>query len=342
MKGVLTFANNEVMLQKIIPPIQNTNGTLTFNEKGFALNAMTSTFLGGPVQAAGGTQTNGTSQIKISGMASIAGLRGNYPNASTQSLLSHASGSTPYNATVSIHDHHTELRVDSSMQGLALNFPAPLRKAANDNMPFKFVWMVTPTSDVAAITSAPLNDVIKLSLGTTIMAQYQRQKSAEKNAEWWVLRGGIGINVAAPEPESGLSLHLQAKSLNVDEWHKLANLANDGVGNSAENKTSSNASEIGQYITPNAVAVHATELTLLDKKLNNVVVGATYQNNIWQANIDATQASGFITWSESRSGRGLGKVTARLSSLHIPESATADVKDLLESKDAATQIPSLD
>jgi uncharacterized protein YhdP len=47
-----------------------------------------------------------------------------------------------------------------------------------------------------------------------------------------------------------------------------------------------------------------------------------------------------VTWLETPSG--LGKMTARLSSLIIPESAANDVKNLLEGKSGAQSIPSLD
>jgi uncharacterized protein YhdP len=80
----------------------------------------------------------------------------------------------------------------------------------------------------------------------------------------------------------------------------------------------------------------------MGKKLENVVVGASHEGNVWQANINSVQASGHVAWNESRSGRGLGKVTARLSSLIIPEAAPADVSDLMEEKSATTQIPALD
>ncbi|WP_462177075.1 hypothetical protein, partial [Acinetobacter baumannii] len=73
----------------------------------------------------------------------------------------------------------------------------------------------------------------------------------------------------------------------------------------------------------------------------DVVLGATHTRDTWQANLHSRQASGHLTWSETPSG--LGKVTARLASLTIPESAEAEVKDLLESsRGASATIPSLD
>jgi uncharacterized protein YhdP len=84
------------------------------------------------------------------------------------------------------------------------------------------------------------------------------------------------------------------------------------------------------------------ELFVMGKKLDNVVVGASHDQNAWQVNIDSGQASGYVTWNESRSGRGPGKVTARLASLVIPQSAATDVGELLEGKDASGQMPGID
>ncbi|MGS0740499.1 YhdP family protein [Glaciimonas sp. GG7] len=336
--GVLQFLNNDMLLQKIIPPLQNVSGKLEFNQKGFNLNGIKGTALGGSVQVSGGTQPDGQSKIKIDGTASLDGIRAIYPQGSAQSILGHASGNSRYSAQVTIRDHHTELLVDSSLQGIALNFPAPLGKAANESLPLKFEWVAAPSED-----SLLLGDEIRVSLGAAMTARYQRQKSVEKNAEWKVLRGGIGVNTPTPEPDSGLAINVNAKSLNLDEWSRLASAANDAVSSPSSTAQDANQfSGIAQYVEPEGVAVRADEFIIMGKKLTNVVLGASYQKNAWQANIDSAQASGYVSWNTVPSGHGLGKVTARLSSLIIPENATTDVKDILESKDAATQIPGLD
>jgi uncharacterized protein YhdP len=90
------------------------------------------------------------------------------------------------------------------------------------------------------------------------------------------------------------------------------------------------------------MAARADELILASRKLDSVVLGATHRGGVWQANIDSKQANGYITWNESPTGRGLGKVTARLSSLIIPESAAGDVKDMLEQSASSPAIPALD
>lgn len=99
---------------------------------------------------------------------------------------------------------------------------------------------------------------------------------------------------------------------------------------------------MAQYFIPSVIAARASVLELGERKLHDVVLGASHQSNVWQANIASRQVTGHVSWSES-SGQAMGKVTARLAALNIPESTAADVKDLLENdKSAAAKIPALD
>jgi len=106
--------------------------------------------------------------------------------------------------------------------------------------------------------------------------------------------------------------------------------------------TESDAINIAQYIEPDVLAARATELMVVGKKLDNVVVGASHQKGVWQANLDSEQASGYVTWNEGAGGRGLGKVTARLAMLVVPKEAASDASHLLEGRHASAQIPGLD
>ena len=339
--GVLQFQNNDVILQKAIPPIANATGQLEFNEKGFNLNGIKGNMLGGPAQVSGGTQADHQTLVKVEGSAAIDGLRAMYPAAAMQKLLSHASGSSRYTANIAIRDHHTELVVESSLQGMGLDFPEPLRKSASEAMPLKFEWL-----GVASDDAAMLRDELKLALGSAIVARYQRQKplnntnSPNKAVDWKILRGGIGINAPVPEPDSGVAVNMNAKTLNIDAWNSLTGALNDQA--TAKAGEESALSGLAQYAEPNLVSVRANQLILLGKTLDNVVLGASYQKNAWQVNVDSRQASGYVTWNASPSGRGLGKVTARLSSLIIPQGGESDVGEVLEGKGSSTQIPGLD
>jgi uncharacterized protein (TIGR02099 family) len=380
--GTLAFSGNDVTLQSAIPPMLQTGGDLRFYEKGFELKGIKANFLGGKTTVTGGTQQDGTIAVKAEGGVTSEGLRKTYPTPTVQRLMQHITGGARYNALISVKNKKPEIVVESNMTGIGLDFPAPLRKTAGESMPLKFELQGLASEDPLAA-----RDEIKVSLGPLLSARYTRQRAVEKGAPWVVLRGGIGVNAPAPQPDSGVIINVNMKSINLDVWRASVGsivvpvaptaatpataaapasanpsaVASAGTGTTGAVPRAgpaaggiaaapSNPHGIAQYIDPEMLAVRATELFVGGKKLDNVVVGASHkkgdqqadQRGVWQANIDSEQVSGYIEWTESRSGRGLGRVKARLASLIIPQSAATDVSELLEGKNEATQMPALD
>jgi uncharacterized protein (TIGR02099 family) len=335
VQGSLYFLNNNVALMNVMPPLLAASGKLEFNEKGFNLAGIKANFLGGPVTVSGGTQRDGVILVKADGNLLADGLRKTYSAPSISRLLDRVSGTAKYNATIRVKNRQPDILVESSLQGLGLDFPAPLGKEASESQPLKFELAGLPSNDASV-----LRDEIKVTLGSSIAARYERRKAPEKTAEWRVVNGGIGVNVPAPQPDGGVVANVEMKSLDVDAWRGA--FASGGGAKAAEGSQQAGALNIAQYIETEALAARATELIVMGKKLDNVVVGASHHDDVWQANIDSEQASGYVTWNESPSGAGLGKVTARLASLIIPKSAATEVTDLLEGKDTTTQMPGLD
>lgn len=334
VQGVLQFLNNDVVLQPGIPLMSGVNGKLDFDEKGVHLNTLKASLLGGAVMGTGGTQKDGNIRIKLDGLATAEGLIEIFLGTPIEALSKKISGSSRYLAQINVLGHQPELIIDSPLQGIMLDFPSPLHKQSNQNMPLHFEMRPVASGNVAM-----MRDDIRLSLGSVVNARYQRQKSHESKAVWQVLRGGIGVNLSAPEPDSGLHANIDIDTLNVDAWSRLIGLKATGTSSA----TSSSAQiDLSAYIEPSSLGVRTAELYVLDKKLDKVVLGASHQKGMWQANIDSRQASGYISWNEPSSGHGLGHVSARLSKLIIPQSAASDVTDLLEGKNTSSQIPSLD
>lgn len=336
VQGTLQFDGNDIVLFDGMPNMQVAGGKLEFNEKGFNLPPLKVNFLGAPTTISGGTERDGDILVRAAGSVTAEGVRKAYPVPAMQRLAKSLSGSTRYSATVSLKKRgQPEVVVESSLQGLGLDFPAPLNKPAKETLPFKL-----QLAGLTAANSAQAAEEIKLSLGSILSARYERQKGSEKNAVWRLLRGGIGINVPAPQPDSGLVASVNLRSLNIDAWNDY--VASVPSGDKVPGAAGVATASLAQYVDPDVLAARAAELIVAGKKLDNVVVGASHQQNVWQANIDSDQVSGYVTWQQSQSGRGVGRVSARLASLVIPKSAATDVSDLLEGKKAAAQIPGLD
>jgi uncharacterized protein (TIGR02099 family) len=344
VRGTLQLGGNNVVLRSGMPALAGAKGKLDFHESGFSLGGVRANFLGGPVTVSGGSQRDGSILVRADGSLTAEGIRKAYAMpAAAAGAQERFAGGTRYGVAVRVKNKRTQLTVDSTLAGLALDFPAPLNKPAADAMPLHFEMNELGTSD-AAVT----RDEIRLSIGSSISARYEREKPVGPDGEWRVLRGGIGVNAPAPQPDSGLVANVSMHTLNLDAWSRaVSSLLSAGKeeakGAGKEDNKSGAGLPIRQYIDPEVLAARASELVVLGKQLDNVVVGASHQDGVWQANIDSEQASGYLTWSESRSGRGLGRVTARLASLVIPKSAAEDVTELLEGKNSATtRMPAVD
>lgn len=335
--GSLQLLSNDIVLFDDLPPLQAAIGKIDFTERAVALNGVGASFLGGPLALTGGTQKEGGIVIRMAGTASADGMRKTWPAPAMQRLVSHFSGAARFTGAIAVKDRKVEVTVDSTLGGLGLAFPAPLNKpAAAETLPLHFVLTGMPTGDPAIA-----RDDIRITLGSAISARYLRQKSGK--APWNVVRGGIGVNVPAPEPDSGVMVNANMKSLNVDQWIALGSGIAGPAATAPAPDAASGPQGLAQYVVPDVMAARANELIVADRKLDNVVVGASHQKDTWQASIDSKQASGYVTWNEGPSGQGLGKVTARLATLIIPESAEAEVKDLLEgSRSATASVPALD
>ncbi|WP_432382259.1 YhdP family protein [Duganella sp. P38] len=339
VNGTLQLANNDITLMNDLPVVQSAQGKIEFNERGVNLNQLSGNFLGGPVSITGGSQKDNAIVVKLGGLMTADGFRQTYAMPAMQRLGERFAGATRYSGTVTVRDHQLQIAVDSSLNGLALDLPAPLAKSAGDSMPVRFLLSAGLTPDAGGY----LHDDIRISLGGSVAARYQRQKMPRQH--WKLVRGGIGVNAPAPEPDSGMAFNINMRQFNVDTWLDFSDAvagAGAGAAASGASATTAEAADFTQYVMPDTIAARASELIVGGRKLENIVIGVSHQKGNWQASIDSTQANGYITWVEPSGGAGLGKVTARLSSLVIPASASTEVQDLLDGKSAAATIPALD
>ena len=339
VQGALQLQNNDVTLFPELPPIQAALGRVEFSEHGVNLNGVGASFLGGPLVLSGGTQRDGGIVIRMAGTATADGMRRTQSLPALQRLGARLSGGARFGGSVTVKDRATQIVLDSTLAGLGVDLPAPLNKPAADALPLRFTLTGQPTG-----LDGVGHDEIRIGLGNTVAARYVRERQPQK--PWVVKRGGIGVNVAAPEPDSGMMINVNMKSLNVDRWLAVgAEIAGQGGNGTAAAESAGTGSGAGmaQYVIPDTIGARAAELIVGERPLRNVVVGATHQPGMWQASIDSREVVGYVTWNESPTGQGLGKVTARLASLDIPESTANEVKDLLESnRGASASIPGLD
>ena len=347
VQGNVRFSGNEVQLWRAWPSVQQVVGDLNFSEQGFQLPALQGVFLGGPLALSGGTQRDGTTQIKLDGAISAESASRAVTTPAVKRVMRKISGSTRYTANFRLRNQRPEFTIESSLVGVALDFPAPLQKSASEIWPLRVMMQPLPSSDIAGTQT----EEIRVTLGRNLNARYLRQRPNTR-AAWRMVRGGIGVNTAAPQPDTGLAIHLNLPSLNADAWRSTITELTTDASTSTDSTASVNASSGGQgapqgpdyaaFVTPDAINLRATQLTVFDRTLDNIVLSANRQRSGWKFNIQSDEVVGQAGWEDPSSERGAGKITARLSSLKIERSSDTEVTELLSGKKSTAELPGLD
>ncbi|TFZ01997.1 YhdP family protein [Ramlibacter humi] len=340
VQGTVTLAGNDVQITPDTPALQRARGVVTFNDRGFALAGTQARAFGGDVRIEGGTRTpaNGgetTVQIRAQGVATAEGLRQARELGYIARLAKQATGSAPYAVAVNFRRGKPEVLVTSSLQGLAIDLPAPLTKAANEALPLRYENMVMPGT-----AGGPLQDWLAVEVGKLVSVNYVRDISG---AEPRVLRGAIALNLPPGEtavlPEQGVTANVRLGTASIDAWEQVL----DGVAVASSPSrpgagTAAPPSNASGYL-PNMLALRARQITVEGRTLHNVVVGGSREGQVWRGNVDADELGGYLEYRQP-SGAGAGRVYARLSRLAIAASQANAVETLLDEQPGS--IPALD
>jgi uncharacterized protein YhdP len=283
-----------------------------------------------------GSRPVAPSTLKLQGTATADGLRQAKELGVLTRLADGATGGTSYSAAVGVRAGTLELLINSSLQGLALNLPAPFGKPAESSLPLRL--------EMGALRGAPgaparAQDQLRLDIGRQATAIFQRDVSG---AQARVLRGAIGIGLAddeaAPLPEEGVVANINLPVLDADAWGKVFTRV-VGDNKSAAGGGSVPGAALATGYLPTVLAVRTRELTVAGRTLHNMVVGGGRDGLVWRANLDATELNGYVEYRQP-AGSNAGKVYARLARLAIGQSAAQDVENLLDEQPAS--IPALD
>ena len=335
VQGAVRFAGNEVQLWHSVPVVQQLNGELSFSDRGFQLGNLTGNLLGGPIMFAGGTQRDGSMLVKLDGAVTADGIARHATAAAAKRMAKRLTGTTRYSAMVRVKNQRPDITLDTSLAGMAIDLPAPLNKSAADSLPLRVA--VVP---VGLFDQALQSEEIRVTLGKAVSARYLRQRPNAKNAEWRLVRGGIGINVPPPLSDAGVVLALNLPSLNLDAWRAVASgLSEVGPG---EGISGGAAMPAAAFINPDSVNLRSKELTFAGRVFDNVGVSALRTRGGWQIGIQSDEIVGRAIWEDPLSEKGAGKLSARLSSLKIEQNSATEVTDLLSGKKSFTELPGLD
>ena len=337
--GTVAFDGNDLKLHPAAPLLARTRGTLAFTEQGFVVLGGNARVLGGDMKFEGGLRPNPQGlarlQFRGQGVASAEGLRDGGLGAAS-SLFQNASGSAAYTAQLGFRGGVPELQVASSLQGMALNLPAPLGKTAEASLPLRLDTAVLGVNGDVATT-----DRVALELGSAlaplVSLRYERDITG---AVPRVLRGSVAVGLeggdAAPMPATGVVGNLRLEQLDLDAWSQLASRSGVRVPTAATLSTIDQDTELA-YL-PTTLALRTNRLTLEGRSFNRVVVGGSREGTQWRANVTADELNGYVEVRQAGPNTA-GSVFARLARLKLEPTVATEVEQLLSQP---TSVPALD
>jgi uncharacterized protein YhdP len=252
-------------------------------------------------------------------------------------LAQHANGASSYTASLGFKGGQSELSIQSQLQGMAFNLPAPLHKKAEEQVAFKFENLVqgfSPTNPNKA-----QRDQLQMTWGRSLSASYLRDVSGPDPR---IIQGRlqVGDNFATPAAilsDSGVSASFNLPSFSIDDWVQVLSPPKSSPAWLSSQSTSLSAAT--QNYLPTRMTLKANEVTVQGRQLHNVLVSGSREGFLWRANLDAKQFSGYLEYRQPNN-QNAGRIYARLARLSLPPSADQTVESLLE--DSPLSIPALD
>ena len=347
MQGNVALGGNDLRITPDSPLLERSSGNIAFTEHGFKLGDARARVYGGEIALEGGmlpADARGPARVEFRGQgtASADGLREGGLGVVSR-LFARASGSASYSARLGFRGGVPEISVTTSLQGMALDLPAPLDKRAEDSLPLRYdnaVTAVGPGTDGEVARNDRLSVEVGPPAQPLLALQYERDITG---AEPRVLRGSLAVGLqpgeSSPMPAQGMLANLRFNRVDVDAWEKVFNsISGVDVRSAASAPAPSAASSTSLSYLPTTLAVRAGQVLVGGRSFNDVVLGGSRDGTQWRANVDADELNGYVEYRQPTAGNA-GSVYARLAKLILAPSAAADVEQLLEQP---TSVPALD
>lgn len=341
VKGTVQLAGNDVHISPAAPVLAQAGGRVAFSEQGFAITGAQARAYGGEMRFEGGMRTDaqGAAQIRFEGQgtASAEGLRQGDLGIASE-LFAKASGDTAYRVQLGFRAGVPEITVSSSLQGMAVDLPAPLGKTADTAMPVRFEHLVQSVQDGGQGPQAA-TDRLQIDVGPAsarvLSVQYERDITG---AVPRVLRGGIALGLSGDEavtvPAAGVQANLRLDELDVDAWAALLPSAGATAGQAG---TAETATDPMAYL-PTVAALRAGRVAQGGRTFHDVVIGGDREGDLWRANVSAREFDGYVEYRQP-SGQFAGNIFARLARLELSQAATSEVEEILQQP---SSLPALD
>ena len=280
--GNYQLIDNQVMFDRDLPPLEHANARIEFTESSVRTSGASGVFLGGPVTISGSSQRDSVMRATLQGRINADNVR----KAGGPAWMQHLRGSTEWRGALTLRKKVPELVIESNLQGIASNLPAPFAKTANE----------TVTLRIERRTSGAQQDRISFAYGDVVKAELARRSDGKQTViDRGVIRLGGGETGELDRP--GLWVRGALKKIDFDEWLAFSR--------SGESDTS---------YTVAGADVKFTEVDFFGRRFGELALTMAPQGSVTQLTFSGREIEGGATWR----GEGKGRLAARLKKLTLP------------------------
>ena len=359
--GKVLLAGNRIQFHSDAPEVQQATGAVQFSEHGFALQDLKGQALGGAVQFAGGMDVSKLPagadhgpavDVRATGIATTQGLLQAKELGPAVQLARLAQGQAAYQLRISMARGVPLVDVRSDLQGMALNLPPPLQKAAAESWPMHFASSVPESA--ASAGQSPVRETIDFDLAGRAQVRYVREWGADAAAPAKVVSGAIRLGTGALAlPAKGVAAEVDLPRMDVQAWQAALQPLQPAAGHAAapspgQAAARSGSSDIGSsdlatdYL-PDHWDVRVGALQVRGIEVQQLQMRGSRKGDRWSSEVRSSLLDGQLDYVQEKGGPGT--VRARLSQLRVDKKSGDESKAPAAEEDSNEQprrLPALD
>ena len=326
VSGSVTLAENDVAMAHPVPPLTQVSGTIHFSEHGADAQRLAAKAWGHDVNANLSTREDGTISLALTGHAAPENIAYFADQPLLTEALTHFKGTTSFVGTVNIiPGRGTSVTVQSNLEGVESDLPAPLNKSAADS------WYT-------AFSLSPVTRGGQSGHYLTVNVGRNRFDAVlqipDENSRLPAL-GSFALGKRTSLPRSGMALEITGRHLKADPWRPIIEKLM-AVAQRAAPQSRPVPGERPPTVLER-VSLDADQLTVAGMDFSSLRVRAEMTSpDDWRIRLSGADMDGTVNWHTP----GQGALKVHFTKLALPERTTDTIKYVF-TESQTTPLPSL-
>lgn len=292
--GAIELQKASLSFAPTLPSFSDLNGRISFTEEVLNADGLKGRFLGEAINVSGGMGRGEKGlvfegRLTASALSQVLGERFNefFEGATAYRLAIQRTVAGAY-----------DLRLEAPLEGMAINAPAPLGKAAELRRPLLLHW-ADPRKGSATLTA---------DLGGGLTARFLHREGSKEGPFFHT--GLILLKGSAKAADGGLTIDIATPRVDVDAWRDMAAAFEGEDG--------------GAPILPplHSLRLETESATVLGTDLDKLTFTMRRaEGQRWRVDVSSTQTAGTLFWRERKGGKQ-GEVEAKFERLALGAAST--------------------